>query len=243
MAILKIEALHKSYGQAEILKDIHLEIDKSTVTCILGPSGAGKSTFLRCINQLEEPTSGKIFYKGENTLEKGYDIRSLREEVGMVFQQFNLFPLKSVLENITLPLRLVRGMQKQIAYNRAIEVLGKVGLVDKISDYPANLSGGQQQRIAIARSLAMAPQVLLFDEPTSALDPELVGDVLDVMKTLANEGMTMMVVTHEMGFAREVCDRIIFMVDGQIAEISEPEEFFNNPKTERAKSFIARSLK
>jgi ABC-type polar amino acid transport system ATPase subunit len=244
MAILEIKHLDKSYTpEKQILKNINVAINKQTVTCILGPSGAGKSTLLRCINQLEQPSNGEIFYKNKNTLSKGYDIRNLREEVGMVFQSFNLFPLKTVLHNIILPLRLVKNVSIPVAKSTALEMLEKVGLADKADAYPDNLSGGQKQRVAIARSLALNPKIMLFDEPTSALDPELVGDVLTVMQELAEEGKTMVIVTHEMGFAREVASRILFMVDGEIIEDTDPETFFTTPETQRAQSFIQRSLK
>jgi ABC-type polar amino acid transport system ATPase subunit len=244
MAILEIKHLDKSYTpEKQILKNINVAINKQTVTCILGPSGAGKSTLLRCINQLEQPSNGEIFYKNKNTLSKGYDIRNLREEVGMVFQSFNLFPLKTVLHNIMLPLRLVKNVSIPVAKSTALEMLEKVGLADKADAYPDNLSGGQKQRVAIARSLALNPKIMLFDEPTSALDPELVGDVLTVMQELAEEGKTMVIVTHEMGFAREVASRILFMVDGEIIEDTDPETFFTTPETKRAQSFIQRSLK
>lgn len=244
MAILEIKHLDKSYtSEKQILKNSNVAINKQTVTCILGPSGAGKSTLLRCINQLEQPSNGEIFYKNKNTLSKGYDIRNLREEVGMVFQSFNLFPLKTVLHNIMLPLRLVKNVSIPVAKSTALEMLEKVGLADKADAYPDNLSGGQKQRVAIARSLALNPKIMLFDEPTSALDPELVGDVLTVMQELAEEGKTMVIVTHEMGFAREVASRILFMVDGEIIEDTDPETFFTTPETKRAQSFIQRSLK
>jgi ABC-type polar amino acid transport system ATPase subunit len=212
------------------------------VTCILGPSGAGKSTFLRCLNRLETPESGEIIYFGVNTLTKEYDIRHLREEVGMVFQQFNLFPLKTVLHNVMLAPVVVKKMKKPDARELALLELEKVGLSDKAHSLPGTLSGGQKQRVAIARSLAMKPKLMLFDEPTSALDPELVSDVLEVMKKLASEGMTMVVVTHEMGFAREVADRILFMADGKIVEDEAPDVFFDSPSTERARAFVEKML-
>jgi ABC-type polar amino acid transport system ATPase subunit len=194
------------------------------VVCIIGPSGSGKSTFLRCINQLERPTGGTVQYEGKNLLDKNCDIRKFREEVGMVFQKFNLFPLKTVVQNVMMAPILTKHMNKEEAHAKALELLDKVGLKDKADVYPSTLSGGQQQRVAIARALAMEPKALLFDEPTSALDPELVGDVLDVMKSLAKEGMTMIVVTHEMGFARDVADRVIFMADGYVVEEGKPSE-------------------
>lgn len=242
MDIMKVRHLNKKYGDNVVLQDINVDIHAKEVTCVLGPSGAGKSTFLRCLNRLEYPTGGEILYEGQNTLEKGYDIRAMREEVGMVFQRFNLFPTKTVLQNIMLAPLVVQNMTKEGARKRAMEELEKVGLAEKADAMPNSLSGGQQQRVAIARALAMSPKMMLFDEPTSALDPELVGDVLDVMKELANEGMTMVVVTHEMGFAREVGDRILFMADGGIQEDAPPEEFFSAPKTDRAKAFLSRVL-
>ena len=242
MDIMQVHHLNKKYGDNVVLQDINVDIHAKEVTCVLGPSGAGKSTFLRCLNRLEYPTGGEILYEGQNTLEKGYDIRAMREEVGMVFQRFNLFPTKTVLQNIMLAPLVVQNMTKEGAHKRAMEELEKVGLAEKADAMPNSLSGGQQQRVAIARALAMSPKMMLFDEPTSALDPELVGDVLDVMKELANEGMTMVVVTHEMGFAREVGDRILFMADGGIQEDAPPEEFFSAPKTDRAKAFLSRVL-
>ena len=239
---MQVHHLNKKYGDNVVLQDINVDIHAKEVTCVLGPSGAGKSTFLRCLNRLEYPTGGEILYEGQNTLEKGYDIRAMREEVGMVFQRFNLFPTKTVLQNIMLAPLVVQNMTKEGAHKRAMEELEKVGLAEKADAMPNSLSGGQQQRVAIARALAMSPKMMLFDEPTSALDPELVGDVLDVMKELANEGMTMVVVTHEMGFAREVGDRILFMADGGIQEDAPPEEFFSAPKTDRAKAFLSRVL-
>lgn len=241
--MIRVENLNKFYGDKHILRDVTVEFEKQKVTCILGPSGAGKSTLIRCLNQLEIATSGKIFYKDQNILDKKYNILNLRREIGMVFQSFNLFPTRTVLDNLTLPLRLVRGQGKETSRASALDMLEKVGLADKANMYPESLSGGQKQRVAIARSLAMNPQVILFDEPTSALDPELVGDVLDVMKQLVNEGMTMVVVTHEMGFAKEVSDNILFMVDGAVDVFTDTKSFFENPVSERAKTFISRSLK
>jgi polar amino acid transport system ATP-binding protein len=217
-------------------------IEEKEVVCVIGPSGSGKSTLLRCINQLEMPTNGTIRYHGKNLLDSTVDIRQFREEVGMVFQRFNLFPLKTVLENIMLAPVLTKKKNKKEAREKAMELLKKVGLEEKADAMPATLSGGQKQRVAIARALAMEPKALLFDEPTSALDPELVGDVLEVMKNLAKEGMTMIIVTHEMGFAREVADRVIFMADGYIVEEDKPEKIFTNPKEERTKAFLARVL-
>ena len=210
--------------------------------CISGPSGSGNSTFLRCINQLERPTGGTVQYEGKNLLDKNCDIRKFREEVGMVFQKFNLFPLKTVVQNVMMAPILTKHMNKEEAHAKALELLDKVGLKDKADVYPSTLSGGQQQRVAIARALAMEPKALLFDEPTSALDPELVGDVLDVMKSLAKEGMTMIVVTHEMGFARDVADRVIFMADGYVVEEGRPDAIFTAPRERRTQSFLSRVL-
>ncbi len=240
--MLRVKHLSKKFGDLEVLKDISLRVKKGEVVCIIGPSGSGKSTFLRCINQLETPTSGCIQYEGKDTLDRSYDIRQFREEVGMVFQRFNLFPLKTVSENVMLAPVLSKKMSKQEAKEYSLELLKKVGLYEKADAYSKTLSGGQQQRVAIARALAMKPKALLFDEPTSALDPELVGDVLDVMKSLAKEGMTMIVVTHEMGFARDVSDRVVFMSDGYIVEEGKPHEMFSNPKEERTRAFLSRVL-
>jgi polar amino acid transport system ATP-binding protein len=241
-AFLEVRHLVKSFGDLQVLRDINVNIKKGEVVCVIGPSGSGKSTFLRCINQLEEPTGGEILYKGQNLCEKDADIRKFREEVGMVFQRFNLFPLKSVLGNVTLAPVLSNHKNKAEAKELAMELLKKVGLEKKADAMPGMLSGGQQQRVAIARALAMEPEALLFDEPTSALDPELVGEVLSVMKDLAKEGMTMVVVTHEMAFARDVADRVIFMADGYVVEEGTPEEVFGNPKEERTKAFLSRFL-
>lgn len=240
--MIRVHHLSKKFGELEVLKDINMEIEEGEVVCIIGPSGSGKSTFLRCINQLEIPSGGTVRYNGENLLDRAYDIRKFREEVGMVFQRFNLFPLKTVVENVMLAPVLTKHKDKKEARKKAMELLDKVGLKDKADVYPSTLSGGQQQRVAIARALAMEPKALLFDEPTSALDPELVGDVLEVMKSLAKEGMTMVVVTHEMGFARDVADRVIFMADGYIVEEGRPEVIFTSPKEARTKSFLARVL-
>ncbi len=239
--MLKIEHLSKKFGELKVLKDISLDIDTGEVVCIIGPSGSGKSIFLRCINQLEEPTGGIVEYNGKNLLDKKCDIRKFREEVGMVFQKFNLFPLKTVVENVMLAPVLTKHMNKKEAHEKALELLDKVGLKDKADVYPDTLSGGQQ-RVAIARALAMEPKALLFDEPTSALDPELVGDVLEVMKSLAKEGMTMLVVTHEMGFARDVADRVIFMADGYIVEEGQPDAIFTAPRERRTQNFLSRIL-
>ena len=240
--MIKISHLSKKFGNLEVLKDINLDIEEGEVVCIIGPSGSGKSTFLRCINQLEMPTGGTVQYEGRDLLDKNCDIRKFREEVGMVFQRFNLFPLKTVAENVMMAPVLTKHMNKEEAHEKALELLDKVGLKDKADVYPSTLSGGQQQRVAIARALAMEPKALLFDEPTSALDPELVGDVLDVMKSLAKEGMTMIVVTHEMGFARDVADRVIFMADGYVVEEGKPERIFTAPKERRTQTFLSRIL-
>lgn len=240
--MIRVHHLSKKFGTLEVLKDINLEIEEGEVVCIIGPSGSGKSTFLRCINQLELPSGGTVRYNGDNLVDKSYDIRKFREEVGMVFQRFHLFPLKTVMENVMMAPVLTKHMKKAQAKKTAAELLRKVGLEEKADAYPSTLSGGQQQRVAIARALAMEPKALLFDEPTSALDPELVGDVLEVMKSLAREGMTMLVVTHEMGFARDVADRVIFMADGYIVEEGRPEEIFTAPKEERTRLFLSRVL-
>jgi polar amino acid transport system ATP-binding protein len=240
--LIEINHLVKSFGDLEVLRDINVSINKGEVVCIIGPSGSGKSTFLRCVNQLETPTGGEILYKGENLLDKKADVRKFREEVGMVFQKFNLFPLKNVLANVTMAPILTKHKNKKEAEVLAKELLRKVGLESKASAMPNMLSGGQQQRVAIARALAMEPEALLFDEPTSALDPELVGEVLNVMKELAAEGMTMVVVTHEMAFARDVADRVIFMADGYVVEEGTPDEVLGHPKEERTKAFLERFL-
>lgn len=241
--MIAIEHLSKNFGDLEVLKDINLDVKEGEVVCIIGPSGSGKSTLLRCINELETPTRGAIRYQGKNILDKSYDIRKFREEVGMVFQRFNLFPLKTILENITMAPVRIKKQPKDQAVKTALELLERVGLKDKANVYPGTLSGGQQQRVAIARALAMNPKALLFDEPTSALDPELVGEVLDVMKSLAKEGMTMIVVTHEMGFAHDVADRVIFMDGGYIVEEGTPEEIFRHPQQKRTQEFLSRTLR
>jgi ABC-type polar amino acid transport system ATPase subunit len=240
--VIKVVDLHKSFGDLEVLKGINTEIRKGEVVCVIGASGSGKSTFLRCLNLLEEPTKGEIYIDGISLIEHKKDINKLRQKVGMVFQQFNLFPHMTVLENIMLAPVKVKKMPEEEARGKAIELLRKVGLSDKDNAYPSQLSGGQKQRVAIARALAMDPEVMLFDEPTSALDPEMVGEVLAVMKQLAMEGMTMVVVTHEMGFAREVGDRILFMDEGVILEEGTPEELFGNPKKERTRAFLSKVL-
>jgi len=240
--MIKIQGLKKQFNGIEILKGLDLNIDKNEVVCIIGPSGSGKSTFLRCLNKLEEAESGSIAIKDNEILSNNIDLNSLRQKIGMVFQSFNLFPHLSVLNNITLaPIQLGK-LDKNAAEKKALSLLRKVGLEEKASYYPDSLSGGQKQRVAIARALAMEPEIMLFDEPTSALDPEMVGEVLQVMKNLAKEGMTMVIVTHEMGFAREVADRVIFMDDGYIIEQGLPEELFSTPKEERTKSFLSKVL-
>jgi polar amino acid transport system ATP-binding protein len=239
--ILKIRNLYKKFGKIDVLKNINLDLHKQEVLVIIGPSGAGKSTLIRCINRLEEPTSGEIYFDGVK-IDKYSDYNKLRERIGMVFQRFNLFHHLTALENITLPLRVVKKKNEEEAKKIAFEYLEKVGLKDRAYHYPIQLSGGEQQRVAIARALALQPEIMLFDEPTSAIDVELIKDVLDVMKILARDGMTMIVVSHELGFAKEVGDRIIFMDKGEIIEENEPEEFFKNPKTERAKQFLSRII-
>ena len=240
--MIHVKNLKKSYGKNNVLNGINEHIKKGEVVVIIGPSGSVKSTFLRCLNLLEEPTSGEIIFEGKNITDKNNDINKTREKMGMVFQHFNLFPHKTVLENITLAPIKVKGIKAEDANKKAIELLKLIGLEDKKDAYPASLSGGQKQRIAIARSLAMEPDVLLFDEPTSALDPEMVGEVLNVMKDLAKKGMTMVVVTHEIGFAREVGDRILFIDGGKILEEGTPEEILNNPKNDRTKDFLSKVL-
>ena len=236
--MIKIKNLEKTYGDLKVLKGISTDIKEGEVISIIGPSGSGKSTFLRCINRLEEPTNGEIDIEGENIVSPKVDINKIREKVGMVFQHFNLFPHKTVLENITIgPIKLKKTSQEE-AEKIAISLLEKVGLADKKDVYPNKLSGGQKQRVAIARALAMNPKIILFDEPTSALDPEMIGEVLEVMKDLAREGMTMIVVTHEMGFARTVANRVFFMDQGTILEDGSPKEIFDNPKEERTKEFL-----
>lgn len=240
--ILQVTHLSKSFGDLEVLKDINVDVKEGEVISVIGPSGSGKSTFLRCINLLETPNYGTITYKGDVVTDPDYDVRFLHQEIGMVFQRFNLFPHKTVLENIMLaPEKLKRGTKAELE-EEAMALLKKVGLESKRDEMPKNLSGGQQQRVAIARALAMKPKVLLFDEPTSALDPELVGEVLKVMQNLAEEGMTMVVVTHEMGFAREVSNHLIFMEDGYVVEEGDPKEIFASPKQERTKRFLSSVL-
>jgi glutamine transport system ATP-binding protein len=240
--MIKVENLKKSFGHNEVLKDINVDIKEKEVVVVIGPSGSGKSTFLRCINLLETISGGHIYIEGIDLADKKTNINKIREEVGMVFQQFNLFPHKSVIDNITLSPIKVRKVSKEQATAKGMELLRKVGLEDKANAFPDSLSGGQKQRVAIARALAMEPKIMLFDEPTSALDPEMVGEVLEVMKQLAKEGMTMIVVTHEMGFAKEVGDRVIFMDGGYIVEENIPEELFSHPKHERTKAFLSKVL-
>lgn len=238
--MISVKNLHKSYGKLEVLKGIDYEVGKGECVVLIGPSGSGKSTFLRCLNLLEVPTDGEIIFNGVDMLSKNTQINKMREEIGMVFQHFNLFPHKTILENITLAPIKLKKINKEDADKKALELLKRVGLEDKANNYPSQLSGGQKQRVAIARTLAMSPKAVLFDEPTSALDPEMVGEVLEVMKQMAREGMTMVVVTHEMGFAKEVADRVIFMDGGKIVEEGTPEEIFNNPKHDRTKNFLSK---
>lgn len=240
--MIYVNNLEKSFGKNNVLKGVNEHIKKGEVVVVIGPSGSGKSTFLRCLNLLEVPTSGEIIFEGKNITDKKVDINKIREKMGMVFQQFNLFPHKTVLDNLTIAPIKVKGVSKADAEKKAKELLDRVGLLNKADAYPSSLSGGQKQRIAIARALAMDPDVMLFDEPTSALDPEMVGEVLNVMKELAKEGMTMVVVTHEMGFAREVGDRILFMDKGNIMEEGTPEEIFSNPKNPRTIDFLSKVL-
>ena len=240
--LIKVEGLEKSFGKIEVLKGIDTEINKGDVVVVIGPSGSGKSTFLRTLNRLERPTGGKILFEGTDITDPTVDINVHRQKMGMVFQQFNLFPHMTILKNMTLaPMKLLKK-SKEEAETKALELLRRVGLEDRAGAYPSQLSGGQKQRVAIVRALAMDPDVMLFDEPTSALDPEMVGEVLEVMKSLAAQGMTMVVVTHEMGFAREVASRVLFIDDGKIQEEAEPEEFFTNPKNPRLKDFLSKVL-
>ena len=241
-AIIRVRGLKKSFGDLSVLKGITVDINKGDVVCVIGPSGSGKSTFLRCLNMLEVPTGGSIIFDGEDLMDKNTKLNLHRQKMGMVFQQFNLFPHMTILDNITCAPIMLKKTPKEDAEKKAMELLARVGLTDKADSYPAQLSGGQKQRVAIARALAMNPEVMLFDEPTSALDPEMVGEVLDLMKELAREGMTMVVVTHEMGFAREVGSRILFMDEGVILEEAAPGEFFDAPKQQRTKEFLSKVL-
>jgi len=240
--VIRIENLNKYFGEKHVLKDINLEIEKGEVVALIGPSGSGKSTLIRCIDYLEEPTSGNIYIDDKNIAKAGKNIYKIRQKIGMVFQHFNLFPHKTVLENITLAPILTGRLTKDEAENKALELLKTMDLLDKKDAYPNSLSGGQKQRIAIARSLAMDPEIMLFDEATSALDPEMVGEVLNVMKYLAETGMTMIVVTHEMAFAKQVADRVIFMADGEIIEQNSAKELFENPRHPRTKDFLSKVL-
>ncbi len=240
--MIEVKNLKKSFGKLQVLKGINEKIEEQEVVCVIGPSGSGKSTFLRCLNLLEEPTEGEVYLDGKRINEPGVDIDSVRVKLGMVFQNFNLFPHMSVLDNITLAPIKVKGKSREEAESIAHKILEVVGLSDKAEEFPAKLSGGQKQRVAIARALAMGPEVMLFDEPTSALDPEMVGEVLNVMKKLAEHGMTMVIVTHEMGFAREVADRVLFMDQGIVMEQGTPKELFENPQNERTKSFLSKVL-
>lgn len=242
MTKLKVEHLKKSFGDLEVLKDVNAEVQEGEVICIIGPSGSGKSTFLRCLNNLEEITGGKVIVDNRDLTDPSQDINKIRENIGMVFQHFNLFPHLTVVENIMLAPKELKDESDDDIRSRALKLLETVGLEDKADDYPKSLSGGQKQRVAIARALAMQPDIMLFDEPTSALDPEMVGDVLEVMQKLAREGMTMLVVTHEMGFAKEVADRVIFMDGGYIVEEGSPEQVFDNPQHERTKDFLDKVL-
>ena len=241
--ILEVKGLKKNFGSNQVLKGVDISIKKGEVIAIIGPSGCGKSTFFRCLNFLEQPDGGEIIYHGQDLMQLDKKKRhEALKGVGMVFQQFNLFPHKTVVDNITMAPKLVQGMKKEEAEEKAMKYLDMVHLTEKATKYPANLSGGQQQRVSIARTLCMEPELILFDEPTSALDPEMVGEVLDVMKNLADHGMTMVVVTHEMGFAREVADRVVFINEGVIQENTTPEEFFENPKNARLREFLSKML-
>ncbi|MCQ2461261.1 MAG: amino acid ABC transporter ATP-binding protein [Clostridia bacterium] len=241
-AVIRVENLEKHFGDNKVLRGITTEIDRGEVVVIIGASGSGKSTFLRCLNCLEDPTGGSIYFDGVDIADVSVDINIHRQKMGMVFQQFNLFPHKTVLENMTLAPTKLKGMSKEEADALAMKLLDRVGLADRADSYPSQLSGGQQQRVAIVRALAMEPDVMLFDEPTSALDPEMVGEVLDVMKSLADEGMTMVIVTHEMGFAREVADRVLFVADGIIEEEAAPAILFDSPKSEKLQNFLSKVL-
>ena len=240
--LISVKNLCKTFGDKSVLNNISVDINKGDVVCVVGPSGSGKSTFLRCLNRLEEPTSGQIFFEGTDICAPHTDINIHRQKMGMVFQQFNLFPHMSIMKNLTIGPGRLQKVSEEEAKARAIELLDKVGLADRANDYPTQLSGGQQQRVAIVRALCMQPDVMLFDEPTSALDPEMVGEVLGVMKELARQKMTMVVVTHEMGFAREVASRVMFLDGGDFIEEDNPKEFFGNPQSERLKSFLSKVL-
>ena len=241
-ALLQVRGLKKHFGHLEVLRGIDIDIHKGEVVAVIGPSGSGKSTFIRCLNRLEEPTAGEVIFEGQQINTKSADIDKIRQKIGMVFQNFNLFSNMTIMQNITAAPINVKKIPKDQAEERALKLLDRVGLKDKAAEYPVRLSGGQRQRVAIARALAMDPDILLFDEPTSALDPDMVGEVLNVMKELAEDGMTMVVVTHEMGFAREVSDRVIFIDQGVIQEENEPKEFFANPKNPRLKDFLNKVL-
>ncbi len=241
-ALIQVQHLGKSFGDLQVLKDINVDIYKGDVVCVIGPSGSGKSTFLRCLNRLEEPTAGKIFFENTDITDSKTDIDKHRQKMGMVFQQFNLFPHMTIMKNLTIAPMKLQGRSQKEAEEEAVRLLERVGLADRAKSYPSQLSGGQKQRIAIVRALCMKPDVMLFDEPTSALDPEMVGEVLNVMRTLAEQKMTMVVVTHEMGFAREVATRVMFMDEGYFMEENEPKEFFDNPKNERLKNFLGKVL-
>ena len=240
--MISVKNLIKSFDGVNVLKGVNVEINRGDVVCVIGPSGSGKSTFLRCLNLLEQPTAGHIIFEGVDLTDKKVDLNLHRQKMGMVFQQFNLFPHMTILQNLTCAPMMLKKVPRAQAEEKAIELLSRVGLADRASAYPRQLSGGQKQRVAIVRSLCMEPDVMLFDEPTSALDPEMVGEVLDVMKRLADKGMTMVVVTHEMGFAREVSNRVLFLDDGLIVESSSPDDIFGAPESERLKSFLAKVL-
>lgn len=240
--MISVENLCKNFEGLEVLKNVNVTINKGDVVCVIGPSGSGKSTFLRCLNLLEKPSSGKIIFEGDDLTSKNIDLNLHRQKMGMVFQQFNLFPHMTIMQNLTCAPMMLKKVSKADAEAKASELLARVGLLDKADAYPNTLSGGQKQRVAIVRALCMEPDVMLFDEPTSALDPEMVGEVLDVMKELAQQGMTMVVVTHEMGFAREVSNRVLFLDEGYVMEEGSPEEIFGSPKCDRLKSFLAKVL-
>ena len=242
MPKVQIKNLHKYFEKNEVLKGIDLEVNEGEVVCVIGPSGSGKSTFLRCLNVLEKPSSGKIIFEGNDLTDKKVNLNLHRQKMGMVFQHFNLFPHMTILDNMTVAPMMLRHIPREEAERKGMEMLGRVGLADRAASYPSQLSGGQKQRVAIVRALCMEPDVMLFDEPTSALDPEMVGEVLDVIKGLAAEGMTMVIVTHEMGFAREVSNRVLFLDGGVIAEEGTPEQIFEHPQCERLKSFLSKVL-